>query len=233
MSCGGAEEAVDKRDLAKDTWLFVMDVAAFDCSDRLYPAEGRFGCSERAEALAVPQQPLHRRMIAFDPIVAPFSVDVPDAVKMRVIAVVDLADDAGVGLRLVGTDRNRPMQTDTLNHLVEKGFGRLRISARGEAKIDHLAVGIDGTPEVAPLSADTDIGFIDMPVDACAAQMLLGALGQFWAELLDPAIHRRAINNDVALCQKIDDILVRQRISQIPPDGTENDITRKAMMSER
>lgn len=172
-------------------------------------------------------------MIAFDPIVAPFSVDVPDAVKMRVVAVVDLADDAGVGLRLVGTDRNRPMQTDTLDRLVEKGFGRLCISARSQAEVDHLAVGIDGTPEVAPLSADADVGFIDMLVDACAAQMLLGEFGQFWAELLEPRIHRRAINRDLALCQKTDDILMRQWVSQIPPDGTENDLTLKAMMFER
>jgi len=40
-----------------------------------------------------------------------------------------------------------------------------------------------------------------MPVDARPAQTPLGALGQFWAELLDPAIHHRAINRDVALCQ--------------------------------
>lgn len=33
-------------------------------------------------------------MIAVDPVVTPFSIDVPDAVKMRIIAVVDLADDA-------------------------------------------------------------------------------------------------------------------------------------------
>lgn len=46
MSSGGAEEAADKRDLAKDTWLFVMDVAAFDGPDRLESAEGRLGRSE-------------------------------------------------------------------------------------------------------------------------------------------------------------------------------------------
>jgi len=173
------------------------------------------------------------RLIAFDPIVAPFSVDVPDTVKMRVIAVVDLADDAPIGLRFVGTDRDRPMQTDTLYRLVEKGLGRLRIPPRGEAEVDHLAVCVDGAPEVAPLAADADVGLIDMPVHAGPAQMLLGAPGQFWTELLDPAIHRRAINRDVALCQKIDDILIRQRLSQIPPHRTKNDVTRKAMVFER
>lgn len=64
-----------------------------------------------------PKQPLHRRMIAFDPVVAPLSVDVPDAVKMRIIVVVDLADDASIGLRFVSADRDRPVQTDTLDRL--------------------------------------------------------------------------------------------------------------------
>ena len=29
--------------LALNIWLFVMDVAAFDCSNRLNPTQGRFG----------------------------------------------------------------------------------------------------------------------------------------------------------------------------------------------
>lgn len=33
-------------------------------------------------------------MIARDQIVLPFSVDVPDTVKMRIIVVIDLANDA-------------------------------------------------------------------------------------------------------------------------------------------
>lgn len=105
-------------------------------------------------------------MIAFDPVVAPFSVDVPDAVKTRIIAVVDLTDDPSICLGFVGADRDRSMQTDTLDRLVEKGLGRLRVPPRGEAEIDHLAVCIDGAPEVAPLAADADIGFINMPIDA-------------------------------------------------------------------
>jgi len=75
--------------------------------------------------------------------------------------------------------------------------------------------------------------FDHTPVDAGPVQTLLGGPDQFWAELQDPAIHRRAINRAVALCQKIHDILIRQRVSQISPDGTKNDLTRKAMMLER
>ncbi len=164
-------------------------------------------------------------MITFDPVVAPLSVDVTYAVEMWVIAMVDFADDTHIGLRLVGTDRNGAVQSDTLN--------RLRIPPRGEAEVDHLPVRINGAPEVVPFSADPDVGLVHMPIDTCPAQVLLCALGQFRAELLNPAIYNRAINCDIALCQKIDDILIRQRVSQISPDSTENDLTRKTMMFER
>ena len=60
--------------------------------------------------MPVAEEPLHGSVLAFDPIIASLSVDVVDAVKMRVIAVVNLADDTGVGLRFVSADRDRPMQ---------------------------------------------------------------------------------------------------------------------------
>lgn len=37
------EQLVDELDLALNAWLFVMAVAAFDCSDGLDPAERRLG----------------------------------------------------------------------------------------------------------------------------------------------------------------------------------------------
>ena len=40
-------------------------------------------------ALAAPQEPLQRDIVALDPNVLPFSVDVPDAVEMWVISVID------------------------------------------------------------------------------------------------------------------------------------------------
>ena len=42
-SRGGVEQAVDECDLSFDAGLLVMDVAALDGSDGLYPSLGRFG----------------------------------------------------------------------------------------------------------------------------------------------------------------------------------------------
>lgn len=106
-----------------------------------------------------------------------------------------------------------------LDRFVEDGFGRLCIAPGGETKIDQLAIRIDRSPEIAPFTANSDLGFIYMPIEACSAHVLLGALGRFRGEFLDPAIHGRPINLDPMLCQKIDHILVGQRISQIPTNS--------------
>ena len=41
--CCSVEEAIYECDFALNAWLFVKDVAALDCSDRLNPTQGRFG----------------------------------------------------------------------------------------------------------------------------------------------------------------------------------------------
>lgn len=45
-SWNGGEEVIDKRDLALNAWLFVMDVASLDGPDSFDATECRFGCSE-------------------------------------------------------------------------------------------------------------------------------------------------------------------------------------------
>lgn len=70
-----------------------MDVAPFDVPDRLDPAESGLGRSERPRALTGSKQPLHCRMVALDEVVAPLAVHVPDAVKMRIVALIDLAEN--------------------------------------------------------------------------------------------------------------------------------------------
>jgi len=140
-------------------------------------------------------------VIAFDEVVAPLFVDMPDAVKMWVIAAIDLADDTSIGRSFICDDGDRAMEPYTLNSFVEKGLGRLGISPRSQAEVYHLTVCIDSPPQIASFAADTDVGLIDMPVDAGPAQMFLGSLGQFGAELLDPSIHGRLVDYYAELFQ--------------------------------
>ena len=79
------EQFADELDLPSNARLLVVDVTSFDCSDGFDAAQRRFGGSQGTKALVVSEEPFGGRMIAFDQVVAPLSVDVPDAVKMRVI----------------------------------------------------------------------------------------------------------------------------------------------------
>ena len=74
-------------------------------------------------------------MIALYQIVSPLPINVFDAVEVRVILVIDLANDASIAVRLVGNNRDRPMQAYALNRLAQKGPGSLRIASRGETEV--------------------------------------------------------------------------------------------------
>ena len=193
-----------------------MDVAAFDGSDRLDATQGCLGGSQGPKALTIPEQALHSGVIALDQVVSPLPVNVPDTVKVRIIAMIDFPYNPPIGLGFVSADRDWPMQSDPLDSFVEEGFGILRVPSGGQPEIDHLTVGIHRTPEVAPFAADADVGFIHVPINAGPAQMQFCALCKVRARLLDPAINRRSINSHTALGQQIGDILVGQRIAQVP-----------------
>lgn len=187
-----------------------MDITALDCSDRLYPTHGGLGGSEGPKALTVAEQPLHGCMITLYEIVSPLSVDVPDAVEMGVVAMIDFADHPPVGGSLVCHNNDRTMEPHAFNRLVEKSLGCPRVASCGKAEVDHLAIRIDSSPQIAPFAADSDIGFVDVPIDTGSAQMPLRALGQFRPKLDDPAVDRRPINSDLTLCEQIDDVLIGQ-----------------------
>ena len=140
--------------------------------------------------------------VAFDQVVPPLSVGVPDAVKMRVISVIDLTDDTTIGMRFVRADRYRPVEPNPFDCLAQEGSGCLCIPPRGQAEIDHLPVGIDRPPQIPPFATNADVGFVHMPIDACARQVFLGPPGQFGAKLLHPAVDGRTANSDVALFQQ-------------------------------
>lgn len=64
-------------------------------------------------------------------------------------------------------------------------------------------------------------------------QKLFAPFGYFRAKFLNPAKHSRPINGDPAFFQEINDILIRQRIPQIPPHSAKDNITWKTVVFER
>ncbi len=69
-----------------------------------------------------------------------------DAVEVRIVATINLANDTLIGLGFICHNCHRAMQVYTLNRFVEKGFDGFRVSSGGQAEIDHLTVCIDRTP---------------------------------------------------------------------------------------
>ena len=74
------------------------------------------------------------------------------------------------------------------------GCGRVCIPSGSKAKVDDLPIGINRTPEVAPLPADPDVCLVHMPIDAGPAQMLLGAFCQLWSKLDHAEMHRKPVD---------------------------------------
>jgi hypothetical protein len=87
--------------------------------------------------LPVSEQPFHGRVIALDQIVPPLSIDMSDAIKVRIISVIDLTNDTSIAVRLVRHNCKRPVQAYTRDGLVEKGPCSLCIASRGEAARSH------------------------------------------------------------------------------------------------
>ena len=128
-------------------------------------------------------------MIALNPVIQPLTVDMFDTVKMWIIAVIDLANNAAISWSLVRDDCDRPMQAHTLNRLVQKSPGRFCIPPGRQTKVNPRAVCIDSAPQIPPFSTDADIGLIHMPLEAGAAQVTFCPSGDLWAELDDLAIN--------------------------------------------
>jgi hypothetical protein len=78
-------------------------------------------------------------MIAFDQSVASLPVDMPDAVEMWVISVVNLANDTPIRMRFVRDNCDRPVQPDALERRVQKGLGSFCIPSGCE--VDHPLAG--------------------------------------------------------------------------------------------
>ena len=90
------ERVGDERDLAFDAGSLVLDVAAFDGSDRFDAAQVCLGGSQGPKALTIPEQALHRGVIALDQVVSPLTIDMPNAVEVWIVSLIDLTDDAPV-----------------------------------------------------------------------------------------------------------------------------------------
>jgi hypothetical protein len=67
----------------------------------------------------------------------------------------------------------------------EEALGRRQITAFAEKELNGVPDAVDGTIQIHPLTADLDIGLIDVPFAGNGAFAPIEALKQLWREVDD------------------------------------------------
>ena len=111
------EQSPDKVDLSADTRGLVRDVAVLDGPDRLDREDRRLCRPQGAERLPRPEQALQCGVVALDPVVPPFPVDMQDTVEVRIVAVVQVLGDPAVSRCLIRADGARAVEPDAVDGL--------------------------------------------------------------------------------------------------------------------
>jgi hypothetical protein len=104
-------------------------------------------------------------------------------------------------------------------------------SRRGLVAFD-LPELVNGTVDVAPVSADLDVGLIDLPLVSDGVPTGPSSLGQQWREPLDPAVDRDVVDLDTTVGEKFLDVAVGQAEAQVPADRDDDHVGREAEARE-
>ena len=130
--------------------------------------------------------------------------------------------------QLVG-DQSPGFASLAFQQLTEEAFGDTPIAVRLEQDVDHIAVLVDGAPEVAPLTPDGHEEFVQVPRAAQTTLSPLEPTGIRGTELLAPLSDGLVGNNNSPLCQEILDISEAQTEAVVEPDGVADDLRRESL----
>jgi hypothetical protein len=83
-----------------------------------------------------------------------------------------------------------------------------------EPELDRVAHAVDGSIEVHPAAANLDVGLVHMPLAAHRSLASIEALQQQRREVDDPAVDRRMVDADTALCHHFFQIPQAQAIGR-------------------
>ena len=103
----------------------------------------------------------------------------------------------------------------------------MAIASRLNKNVDHVAILVNGTPEIVLATANPNEDFVQVP-DVSPPSLLPPRPGcVFAAELLAPLADRFVGDFHSALSEKIFDISEAQRESVVQPHGVANDLRRE------
>ena len=140
----------------------------------------------------------------------------------------DLSVRSPVASQLVG-DQPPGLTPLTLQQLADKAFGSPAVATRLDEDVDDVAILIDGTPEIVPLSLDGDEDLVQV---LCVAQPALSTLepaSVFRAELDAPKPDCFVGHRDAALGQEIFYIAKAHTESMVQPYGVADDLGRESI----
>src|SRR3954449_11822218 len=115
---------------------------------------------------------------------------------------------------------------------LEEALRCLLVPLGTEQKVDRLAGAVDGPVQVAPLPADSDVRFINVPRPAARTQVAAHPLLQLRGEALDPAVHGRVIDHHAAIGEHSLKIAIADRELQVPAHRPQDYLGREAKAAE-
>lgn len=124
------------------------------------------------------------------------------------------SDGFVIGLAAVDDDAIGPAMA--LQGFPEEALGRQQVAMLAEPEFDRVADAVDGAVEIHPLTANLDVGFVDMPFAGDGTLAAVEALQQPRREMNDPAMDRRTIDADAALGHHFFQVAQAQIVGQIP-----------------
>jgi hypothetical protein len=184
-------------------------------------AEEALGGSSRFEPLQFALSSSHRLMRILGPIVSPAPLFVRAAQP-------SLAERRGVRAQLVGDQQFR-REALLLEKLAHQSQRRLAVAPALYQHVEHLALVIDGTPEIHLPTGNPDHHLVQMPPVTRPRATPAQPSGDRRAEFQHPTPHRFIGEVEPALGEQLLDVSVAQGEAEIEPDRVLDDLAGKAM----
>ena len=136
-----------------------------------------------------------------------------------------------VGLMVIGDDGRRLGLGDRPDSPEECLSGG-QVPPFTQQYVDHLAVLVDGAPDVALDGAPEEEDLVDVPAPAKPTTMSLGRALQLWTEGLGPGEHGPCRDIDATLAEEFGDLPGGERVAQAPMDRRDDDLRRPTVARE-
>src|SRR3954453_3339130 len=198
---------------------------------RLHPGQRPLRRPEALKAEHGPGQALDPAVVLLDPVVEPAPTPVLGEAPQLAL-LLHLAQRTGIALETVGDDLARVAGVLPAEGTLEEALRCLLVPLGTEQKVDRLAGAVDCPVQVAPLPADSDVRFINVPRPAARTQVAAHPLLQLRGEALDPAVHGRVIDHHAAIGEHSLKIAIADRELQVPAHRPQDYLGREAKAAE-